>query len=558
KFIDECHKRKIQVFNDLVLNHAFESNVMAIMYWDEEPCVPHKPNGCPSVDNPWFNKFHKMVRNTAGHWGVDWNHESEHTQAFMDRALDFWLQEYQFDGFRFDFTKGFGQIDPDDPTNGFPLGDDWASSYKADRIGLLKRMSNGMWTRNPGSVVIFEHLANNNEDKELADYGISMWSGVGHHNDVKGFIFGNNTDNTDIYNSGIYDAPARNFLFANWMSYPESHDEQRLAYELWNSYGAFAPSDSPADSLAKVIDRLKIGWAYNLLFPGPRMIWQFGELGYDFDINFNGRTGEKPVRWDYYDDLKRRELYDFISKLLYIRNNYSIYAVPPDYGNIALGAGNLTTPRRMELQDGNGNYVLVIANLDPSTNRSVQPSSVYVNGSTWYRYNGDPNIDGSLFTATSNTYDLSPSEVLVLTNFEIPTKKKLAVKINLEGNYDGALMRSELNDLAQIPITEPFSALPNFTHVGRGGGESILSAALDNTGNDAIVDWVFVELRDALDNTQVVATRSALLQKDGDIVDMDGVSPLAFQVLSGDYYVVVKHRDHLGIMTAATVNLSNP
>ncbi|MEM0994324.1 MAG: alpha-amylase family glycosyl hydrolase, partial [Bacteroidota bacterium] len=235
KFIDECHKRKIQVFNDLVLNHAFESNVMAIMYWDEEPCVPHKPNGCPSVDNPWFNKFHKMVRNTAGHWGVDWNHESEHTQAFMDRALDFWLQEYQFDGFRFDFTKGFGQIDPDDPINGFPSGDDWASSYKADRIGLLKRMSNGMWTRNPSSVVIFEHLANNNEDKELADYGISMWSGVGHHNDVKGFIFGNNTDNTDIYNSGIYDAPARNFLFANWMSYPESHDEQRLAYELWNS-----------------------------------------------------------------------------------------------------------------------------------------------------------------------------------------------------------------------------------------------------------------------------------------------------------------------------------
>ena len=42
-----------------------------------------------------------MVRNEAGHWGVDWNHESEHTQAFMDRALDFWLQTYQFDGFRF-------------------------------------------------------------------------------------------------------------------------------------------------------------------------------------------------------------------------------------------------------------------------------------------------------------------------------------------------------------------------------------------------------------------------------------------------------------------------
>ncbi len=556
KFIDECHKREIQVFNDLVLNHAFESAPMAIMYWDEVPCVDHKPNGCPADENPWLNKFHTMVFNTAGHWGVDWNHESEHTQAWVDRALDYWLQEFQFDGFRFDFTKGFGQSAPDP-------NDEWASNKDDDRIGLLMRMVNGMKTRNPSSVVIFEHLAAGEEDRILANQGILMWSGVGHHNDMKNFILGYNDSNTDIYNSGIYKAPGRSFQFANWMSYPESHDEQRLAYELENSYAGFSPTDTPTDSLTKIIDRLKIAWSFNLLFPGPRMIWQFGELGYDFDINFNGRTGEKPVRWDYYDDQKRRELYRLFSHLLFLRNNYNLYTIDPTFsnigdgafGNIGIGSGNLTTPRRLEFHLDNGDYVIVIANLDPDNPQTLQPG--YDATGTWYRYNGDLAVDGTSIAVNSLTqpYTLAPSETIILTNFELPKEQQLQIKIGLEGPFETTTMRDDLRN--QLPVTEPFTASPNFTHVGAGGGESILSEALTNTGNDAIVDWVFVELRDPINTNQVLATRSALLQKDGDVVDVDGVSPLAFRVLSGDYHVVVRHRDHVGVMTGAVKSLGN-
>lgn len=398
KFIDECHKRKIQVFNDLVLNHAFFSNVMARMYWNTAM-------NRPADNNPWFNALHRMVAEPAGWWGADWNHESEHTQIMVDRILDFWLQEFNFDGFRFDFTKGFGQT-AQDP------GDPWASSYDQDRIDLLMRMVNGMKTRNPGSVVIFEHLAENAEDKVLADQGILMWSGVGHHNDVKGFILGYNGDNTDIYNSGIFNAPARNFTFANWMSYSESHDEERLAYELFQNFNG-------TKTLENVVNRLKIGMSFNLLFPGPRMIWQFQELGYDFSINFNGRTGEKPVRWNYYDDAKRRELYTLAAKLFKIRNRYNVYSTTPDYGNIGLGAGNLTTPRVMRLSSNANRHVIVVANLDPNTSRVVSPA--YDVTGTWYRYNGSTTVDGTTFTvnATSDTYTLAPSEVLVLTNFAI-------------------------------------------------------------------------------------------------------------------------------------------
>ena len=463
--------------------------------------------------------------------------------------MNFWLQEYKFDGFRFDFTKGFGQSTPD-------CSDEWASNYNQERIDLLTRMVDNMWANNPGSVAIFEHLANSSEDKVLADHGILMWSGVGHHNAVKNMVLGYDADNPNIYDSGVYNAPGRNFNFANWMSYPESHDEERLAYELMQFGNGISTEANATIKLSKTIDRLKIGWSFNLFLPGPRMIWQFGELGYDYSINFNGRTGEKPVRWDYYDDLKRRELYRIISKILYIRNNYDMYATTPDYDNIGWGANAITTPRRMALSDGNGNYVIVIANLDPNAAHTVTPA--FQTTGTWYRHNGDPAIDGTSLTVGSatQTYNLGPSESLVLTNFELPCPKKLEIKVYLQGPYNGTSMNTGLNTNTLVPVAEPYSNLPNFTHVGNGGGEAIISNALTNTGTEEIVDWVFVELRDKTNNTSIVATRSGLLQRDGDVVDVDGFSPLEFNVPSDDYYVVVRHRNHLGIMTAMTVTLN--
>ncbi len=404
KFIDECHIRKIQVFNDIVLNHAFYSNVMAAMYWNTAL-------NRPADDNPWFNAEHKMIADPGGWWGADWNHESEHTQNMVDRILDFWLQEFKFDGFRFDFTKGFGQTaqDPSDP---------WASSYDQDRIDLLLRISNGMKTRNPGSVVIFEHLAWASEDKYISDTGgILMWSGVGHHNDMKAFILGYNTDNTNIYDSGVFNAPSRNFNYANWMSYGESHDEERLGYELMQYFNGIK-------NTSNMIDRLKIAYGFNLLLPGPRMIWEFGELGYDVSIDFNGRTGEKPVHWEYYDDTKRKELYTLISRIFKIKNKHNIFATTPDYGNIGLGAGNISQPRVMRLSSGTGStakHVIIVANLDPGAAHDVFPQ--YDVTGTWYKYNGTAAVDGTTFnvTNTGSAYTLQPSEMLLFTNFQIDT-----------------------------------------------------------------------------------------------------------------------------------------
>jgi len=70
------------------------------------------------------------------------------------------------------------------------------------------------------------------------------------------------------------------------------------------------------------------------------------------------------------------------------------------------------------------------------------------------------------------------------------------------------------------------------------------------TGQNAIVDWAFVELRSKSNSATVQATRAALIQRDGDIVDVDGVSCLSFPGVAIDsYYVAVRHRSHLGVMT---------
>ena len=137
-----------------------------------------------------------------------------------------------------------------------------------------------------------------------------------------------------------------------------------------------------------------------------------------------------------------------------------------------------------------------------------------------------------------------------------PVKIKANIGAFLQGPYDGisGIMDDGLGANALIPIQEPYTAL-GFTHVG-GGDEATTVSVLGVVGNDAIVDWVFLELRDKSDNTNVLATRSALLQRDGDIVDVDGTSAVGFTAPSDDYFVSVQHRNHLAILSFSTVALS--
>ncbi|MDZ7741374.1 MAG: alpha-amylase family glycosyl hydrolase [Bacteroidota bacterium] len=362
KFIDECHSRGIAVLIDMVLNHSYDQSPFVQLYFDGEN---------PTEDNPWYNT-HSNFTNPDAQWGNDFNHESLYTQQLIDSINSFWINEYKVDGFRFDFTKGFGNNIKGD-------NDPWGSNYDADRIALLKRMSDEIWERNPNTLVIFEHLAENSEEKELANYGILMWGNLNHtYNEATmGYHNGGGSDFSWI------DYRKRGWNDPHVVGYMESHDEERLMfknYEYGNASGSYNTSDTTT-----AIDRMAMASAFFIPVPGPKMIWQFGELGYDYSIDFNGRLGEKPVRWDYYSDYRRNYLYEIYSSLIHLKTTYDVFKTT----DFELDVHDAIKQIRLNGEDMN---VLAVGNFD------VEEGDVLVefqHSGMWYDYFTGDSLQGS-------------------------------------------------------------------------------------------------------------------------------------------------------------------
>lgn len=146
--------------------------------------------------------------------------------------------------------------------------------------------------------------------------------------------------------------------------------------------------------------------------------------------------------------------------------------------------------------------------------------------------------------------DNTVNNVIISEGFINPMVIKLNAKMFLEGAYDSnvGVMRDDLRNIAIIPTTSPYAdALVANSSVFNLGGTS-------GTGlsDDDIVDWVWVELRDANDNTTVVSSRSALIQRDGDVVEVDGINFLTINVGVGNYFLSLSHKNHLGVITITT------
>ncbi len=163
--------------------------------------------------------------------------------------------------------------------------------------------------------------------------------------------------------------------------------------------------------------------------------------------------------------------------------------------------------------------------------------------------------DGTLL---ANGGDFDDTETMNFCVAQVVASVSLESEVKMGGCFDNSssLMSDDLRVQGLIPNQEPYTDLTGFTHVGGGGGETVSNAVLAIGGSNAIVDWVFLELRDKNNNSIVMDTRAALLQRDGDIVDTDGFSTVSFAMPADDYYVAVRHRNHLGVMTANTVSFA--
>lgn len=296
-FIDEAHRRGIAVILDVVFNHATTQHPFARLYWEGD---------APATDNPWFNRTAPHPYNVFN----DFNHEYNGTRAYFKRVLTHWLTQYNIDGFRFDLTKGFTQKQSTEAT---------AGNYDATRIAILKDYNTHIRTINPNTYVILEHFCENREEKELADAGMLLWNNL---NDAYAeSTMGWKGNRTDL-SPGSY--TTRGWTTPSLITYAESHDEERLMYKM-QEYGNWTlKTDKPLR-----LQRSALAAAFHLCTPGPKMLWQFTELGYDISIDHNGRTGKKPVLWEYYDEEDRKALYETYATLIEYRSeNTDLFSSP--------------------------------------------------------------------------------------------------------------------------------------------------------------------------------------------------------------------------------------
>ncbi|MGE5108420.1 MAG: alpha-amylase family glycosyl hydrolase [Sphingobacteriales bacterium] len=381
-FIDSCHKKGIAVIMDIAMNHSCGESPLVQLYWDAI-------NNRPATDNPWYNPVAKHAFNVC----YDFNHQSDSTKYFLDRVVEHWLTNYKIDGFRWDLSKGFTQTQTCD-ANGANCNVGAWSNYDQSRIDIWNRIYNKMQTVAPGTYCILEHFADNSEEVVLSNNDMLLWGNANYNYNqaTMGFSTGWDFGGASIYTFRGWTKPGL-------VAYKESHDEERTMYknlQFGNSSGAYNVKD-----LATALRREEMAASFNMMTPGPRMIWQFEELGYDISIDFNGRTGNKPIKWDYFTDPNRKKLYNVFSGLIALRNQYSNPFINGVI-NASLGAGFKT------LQVTHADLkITVIGNFDvvPQTANVTFQSS-----GTWYSY-----LTGESFNATggSQSITLQPGEYYV-------------------------------------------------------------------------------------------------------------------------------------------------
>ncbi|MBI5915066.1 MAG: hypothetical protein HY842_06785, partial [Bacteroidetes bacterium] len=168
----------------------------------------------------------------------------------------------------------------------------------------------------------------------------------------------------------------------------------------------------------------------------------------------------------------------------------------------------------------------------------------------------DLNYNGGLEAGESDPRN--PCDPIMSSNcigVAIRVKAKLQGPMLNNGNSD--LMRDNLRSNSYLPVDEPYKNFQLFKQASEGGTEVCDPAILNVQGDNAVVDWILIELREGSQPDSIVATLSCLLQRDGDVIMPNGDSILHYNLVrSGEYYIALRHRNHLGVMTEASHILS--
>lgn len=342
--INACHDLGMAVILDIVFNQSDGLHPWYQMY--------------PSNNNPFYNA-------TAPHaYSVlnDWKQENVLVQKQWEDALQMWLTEYNVDGFRFDLVKGLGTS----------YGSN-TDAYNKSRVETMKRLHAAMKAVKPDAIHINENLAGAQEENEMAADGQLNWA---NKNDIScqyamGYAERNNLESFLSTNDS-------RTAFST-VSYAESHDEERMGYKQIQYGHADIKS-----SLSARMNRLGSVAVQMLMTPGPKMIWQFGELGADETTKTSdggNKTDPKIVVWNYLENSDRKALHDVYQAMCNLRtDNPELFG--PDATFTPTGFSNsIATNRIMRLTNGQKEVMAFIATALKGSNKTVGATSTILNKS---------------------------------------------------------------------------------------------------------------------------------------------------------------------------------
>lgn len=362
RLVNAAHAKGIAVILDVVPNHSFGLDPLVRMYQNE--------SGNVAEGNPWFNE--QQIHPYG--LGYDFNHGDPWTREFWKRVFDHWLDEFHVDGFRVDLSKGLTQNNT--------LGDVGAwSSYDQSRVDILFEYANHIWSQHPGTYMILEHLGDNSEETALANGGFLLWGKSTSAFKEAAMGYGGDFSWASWQNRG--------WSWPNLVAYAESHDEQRVAHDLL-LYGNETP-DYDVKDLETGMERLAMMHAFLLTLPGPKMMYQWGEFGYDVSIFSCGdgtyqescKLDEKPEPWlDLAVVPERQDLARAIKAICELKRDepvFSTYDYSVDFG----GGGkrlNLYSPEQNVVLCGN--FDMVGFDMNPGFPHTGSWTDA-ISGATW-------------------------------------------------------------------------------------------------------------------------------------------------------------------------------
>ena len=278
--------------------------------------------------------------------------------------------------------------------------------------------------------MILEHWCDFNEERELADYngmngnaaGLMLWANATSAYQEASMGYSNNDLSWANFQS-------HNFQDRHAVAYAESHDEERLMYknlEFGNSSETYDASDEVI-----ALRRQQLSMAFNLLMPGPRLLWQFEELGYDYSINTctdgvtvteDCRVVAKPVRWDYYEDNERRHLYDVTGALGRLKKSHPAFGTSASSFNVDVGGFG----KRMHFEHPDGDAI-VVGNFRTTTLDMIPG---FTHTGTWFDY-----LSGEALEVTDLNASMSfePGEMHVYTDQPMDVPTLAEIDMDLDG-----------------------------------------------------------------------------------------------------------------------------